>query len=320
MIKSKKGESVEAPTKEELLDLIAANQKLLARFAAVDLPASKQADDADDDEDEKPAKKKSKAVDPDEEEEAPKAETDDGEGFEMPDAKAISKMKAKALVNLAETINLPDAGDADEDDLRSLLTTVAGVVSGEHDDLETDDLKALCVALSIKPAKKDAAMIESITEYFQPDNASGEGEAAEAEAKDTEDTDDKKKSDDDSDGDGIDREAVAKAAELPDRDTMMEQLEAFNASVADDEEIEVEPGKVKVAYRKLLAKLVTSDGEIAEWEEPYIRDGEVCCCGVGLSDHAVKGEKGDFGKCAVSGKIFKVADDGEATEYKAKKK
>lgn len=263
-------------------------------------------------------------------EEETEAETDGGDDedkavkgeseVDFPNAKAISKLKGAKLKKVAGDINL-EIEDLDDDEIKALLTTVANVVGGETDDLEEEEVTELCKALALTPKKKLAANIDQLTEYFG---------ASEDAAEETDD-DDKKDKDEDAedadadadaasdDDDGVDRADIAKSADLPDVATMKEQLEAFNEAADEDDQIEIEPNKTKAAYRKLLELLVDSEGDIAEWGEPYIRNGEVCCCGLGLDEHTIKGKKGQFGKCKVSEKVFEVDEDGSATEVKTKK-
>ncbi len=268
------------------------------------------------------AKPAAAAEEVEEAEETEETEETSEEEVDFPDAKGIKKMKKAQMLALAKQINLT-TDDLDEDEIRKLLTTVANITSGEEEDLDAEDVTELCKALDITPKKKNEDNVEALKEYF---SGEAEEETEEAEEEDETEAEETEEEEEGSETEGeapaeddVDREEVAKSADLPDMATMKEQLEAYNEAAGEDDQIEVETGKVKAAYRKLIEKMVDSGGDIAEWGEPYIYNNEVCCCGLGLDEHTVKGEKGQFGKCLVTGKIFKVGEDGEAIEYKPKK-
>ena len=115
----------------------------------------------------------------------------------------------------------------------------------------------------------------------------------------------------------VDPEAVVEAkSKFPGEDDMKERLEAYNEAADEDNQIEVVKGKLKTAYKALLAKMVTSDGNIAKWGVPYINhtgeDG--CCCGLPLKDTKFKGDKATYGKCVVTEKVYSLDKDGDFNE------
>jgi hypothetical protein len=300
---------------DELLEeFLEAQRALFTRLGAA--PAAESEDEEEED--------ASESEESEAESEAEAEESEGGEEVDFPSADKIAKLKGPKLQALAKQINLDTEG-MNEKKLRALLTTVANVAADETDDLEEAEVTALCKALSLTPKKKLAQNIEQLKEYFSggeeeaEEEESEKEESEESESEEAEESESETESEEEGVEDDVDRAEVAKSADLPDTETMKEQLEAYNEAAPEDDQIEVETGKTKAAYRKLLEQMVDSNGDIAEWGEPYVKNGEVCCCGLGLDEYIVKGEKGNFGKCLVTGKIFKVEEDGEASEYKPKK-
>jgi outer membrane biosynthesis protein TonB len=149
-------------------------------------------------------------------------------------------------------------------------------------------------------------------------------ESDEEESEDEEEADDESEEEESEDEDEseeseseVDAAAVAKAAKLPKEEIMVKRLAAFN-KVAGKKAIDVKKsGGTQKAYRKLLELLVDDGGELADWGAAYVKDGEGWCCGVKMKDHKIKGDKQDYGKCVVSGKLFFINDESEFEEKEA---
>lgn len=112
------------------------------------------------------------------------------------------------------------------------------------------------------------------------------------------------------DSDGVDRAKVSKSfKKFPDLKTMVARLTAFNKAAKTKIAFDAkkEPA-VKDAYRKLVAELVTSNEDIAEWGVPYFRDNGGWCCGLEMDTIKVKGQKNACGRCAVTKKAFALND------------
>jgi hypothetical protein len=156
------------------------------------------------------------------------------------------------------------------------------------------------------------------------DDKSKDDDDDDDDAKDEDsDDDDKDKSDDDDDDDtkkdepeddGVDREKIAKKAKLPKESVMKTRLEEFNEAVDEDDQINVKKLGTEKAYRKLIEKLVDSEGDVADWGAWYLTNGEYMCCGLPTKETKIKGVKGDACKCVVTGKAFKVLPEGGLEE------
>lgn len=281
---------------EQILD--AAKTDVLALLADRAEPAAPEGD-----EDEKPAKKGKKEA------EEPAAE----ETAELPDLETIQEMSKEELSELAGKLNIEVEGRKTSE-TRALLETVHHVVADNTDELEEDAVNALAEAVSIEPAKKLAATIEKLQEYFEKDS---DGDGSEGEDKD-------EAKDKDADEDAPAHPKCVLKAKLPDEDEMKERLEAHNeAQEDDDKKIEFdadEPDEVSAAYRNLLALCVDDDGALAEWGAVYVKDEAACCCGLPCEDTEIKGDDREFAKCLVTGKLFFQGDDGALEEFVPKKK
>lgn len=273
------------------------------------------------------------------------------EDFEWPSLQEINSMKLGDLSPIAERFSVNIEG-AKISKVRTLLATAAAIVAEEDvDELEEDDINALAESLDIEPAKKQAATVKKLQEYFNEEEAGDDDDEDEKPAKkgkkkkvvdddddekgddDDEDETDKKKKkkskksddddedkeDDEAEPDGVDRAEIAKEADsddFPDEDEMTERLEAYNTAAEenDGEEIDINPKKLEKSYRSLVAELVDSEGDIAEWGKPYPRDGQAWCCGFPLEQ-----QDEETGKCLVTGKLWTVDDEDEFVEVKKKK-
>jgi hypothetical protein len=257
------------------------------------------------------------------------------EGFEWPELTEINAMKLPALIAVGENIEL-DLEDKKLGEARKLVATARAIALDEDvDDLDEDDVNALAEALDIEPASKLSKTIAALAEFFSDEGAEAEEEkpkkkgkkVVEEESDEDEPKSKKKKAKADADeDDGVDREEKAGEVDLDeeDEDDMRERLEAYNEAQDDEEkqiEIPKKGGKVlQEAYRKLVQELVDSDGDVAEWGEPYARNDQAWCCGMPLVEATVKGIEEDCGKCQVTGKIFKTDSEGDLVEVKKKGK
>jgi hypothetical protein len=279
-----------------------------------------------------------------------KGQKEEEEAFEWPELAEINSMKLPALTELAGNIQLDLEGQK-LGPARTLVSTARSIALDEDvEDLDDEDVEALAEALDIAPSKKVEKTVASIKEYFENEGGGEEAEEEEAEEEEKpakkkkkaavedegeegedeeEEKPKKKKKGDDDDADdetkseGVDREEIAgDFDDFPDDDEMRERLEAFNEAADDDDEIEVpaKDGKpLQKAYRKLVERLVDSDGNVAEWGVPYGYDDEAMCCGLPLVEVEVKGEE-ECGQCQVTEKIFKTDDEGDFVEVKKKAK
>lgn len=240
------------------------------------------------------------------------------ETAELPDLETIQEMSKEDLSELASKLNIEVEGRK-ASEVRALLETVHHVVSGNTDELEEDAVNALAEAISIEPAKKVAATIEKLQEYFTKDDDS------------TGDTDEPEEGDEKpaKKGTAKDEEeapALPKCvlkAKLPDEDEMKERLEAHNEA-QEDEDAKIEfdaddSDAVEAAYRKLLALMVDDDGALAEWGAVYVQNEAAACCGLPCADTELKGNDREFAKCLVTGKLFYQNDDGDLVEHVVKK-
>jgi hypothetical protein len=240
-----------------------------------------------------------------------KGQKEEEEAFEWPELAEINSMKLPALTELAGNIQLDLEGQK-LGPARTLVSTARSIALDEDvEDLDDEDVEALAEALDIAPSKKVEKTVASIKEYFENEGGGEEAEEEEAEEEEKpakkkkkaavedegeegedeeEEKPKKKKKGDDDDADdetkseGVDREEIAgDFDDFPDDDEMRERLEAFNEAADDDDEIEVpaKDGKpLQKAYRKLVERLVDSDGNVAEWGVPYGYDDEAMCCGL----------------------------------------
>lgn len=118
--------------------------------------------------------------------------------------------------------------------------------------------------------------------------------------------------------DNVDREAIAeKFDDFPKDKVMQSRLDEYNEAADEADEIEIKKGKLQEAYTELVAKLVNHEGEVAEWGEAYIADGNGMCCGLPLESVKLpKGSKATRGKCAVTGTVFELDKDNDFVEVK----
>ncbi len=261
------------------------------------------------------------------------------EDAEFPDAEAIEAMDLEELQALADKVNL-DHEDVEEDDLKAMLLNIHKIGVDDTEELDAGEIKALCLALSIKPTKKLSENVGAIKTLISGDEGEAEAEAEDADAEEDETPKKKKKGDDDdaeegaeeedetpkkkkkgeeeeegeAEGEEVDAAAVVKEkGKYPDEDTMTERLDAYNEA-SEDKISAKKLGGVKKAYAKLLEQLVDSEGNLAKWGVPYVKDGEGWCCGLVMEDTKVKGSKDTYGKCLVTEKLYSLDEEGDFVE------
>ena len=157
------------------------------------------------------------------------------------------------------------------------------------------------------PKKKKAVKPDPDVDDEDEDEEKEEDEESEDEEKE------EASEDEESGDDKVDRAAIAaKVKKLPKEAVMVERLTAYNkaAKKAEAEVINVKKLGTEKAYRALLAKLVDSEGNVAEWNTAYIANGAAYCCGLELAE--VESEDAQRGKCVVSGKVWEL-DEADAT-------
>ena len=145
------------------------------------------------------------------------------------------------------------------------------------------------------------------------DDDDAETEDSDADAEESEDD-----SEDEAEGDDVDRAAIArKFKDFPEEEDMQERVDAYEEAA--DKKL---AGKLlKDKYRSLVAELVATDETVSDWGVAYARDGQGFCCGLPLEDHEVEGVDQPTGKCAITGKVFVLNEDGDGfNEHVAKKK
>lgn len=307
-----------------------------------------------------------------------------GAGSEFPAPDKIDELDNDGLEELCDLVGIKYE-DEDEDAKKTLCKTFYQIGAKETDELEKADVKALCVALSIKPAKDLDTMLEALSDYIaeggdvkkKPDadedeeaeeseeeeetaddedekpakkkkaakeddeeEADSEEEESEEAADEEEEEekpakkkkkadaddeeaeeseDDEEKSDDEEEeaeesSDDIDyAKVVAKKGKYPkDEKVMTQRLAKFNAVA--EEEINVKKLGAKKAYAKLLESCVDHENNIADWGNPYVRDGEAYCCGLPMKDIKFKGDKVEYIKCLVTEKVYSLDDDNDFIE------
>lgn len=248
----------------------------------------------------------------------------------LPSLKTIKAMSDDdEITALATSLGITfDEGDAEVAKARLLLAAKAVEGKLDPEELDEDTTTELgelaeSVSLELNFEKSPAKALKALVAYFAP-------------AEDAPAADDEADADADADEDEAPKKKAKKAADDDDGDDAEEPAE---------EEEDAEPKHAErwlAAYNKVnkkkqvedwagLKKLLTDDdGEVAAWGTPYIRKGDIWCCGMPLKD--VEGEDSQ-GECAITGAIFeqdakgniKVVekesdDDADADEDEAPKK
>lgn len=145
-----------------------------------------------------------------------------------------------------------------------------------------------------------------------------DAEEEDAEEEDAEETEEEEASDEEEseeeETEEVDTAAVVKkSGKYPGEADMKKRLDAFN-KVAKKKLDAKKLGGVKKAYAKLLELMVDHAGEIAKWGTPYIREDTGWCCGLEMPDAKFKGDKTEYGKCAVTGKYYSLDEEGSFVE------
>ncbi len=163
------------------------------------------------------------------------------------------------------------------------------------------------------PAKKK----KSKSKADDDDEDAEEEEAASDDEDEDEEESDEEASDEDAEEapEEVDTAAVVKSkGKYPkDEKVMQKRLDAFN-KIAGDAKINVKKLGVKKAYAALLELLVDHEGNIADWEAPYIRENAGWCCGVPMKDVKLKGDKTEYGRCLLTQKLYSLDDENNFVE------
>lgn len=325
-------------TAEEQIEEILEDAKTTALAAIMAL-----FDDDDDEgsDDEEGAEEEGAEEEDGEEEE--EAADDDGEEAEvdLPDLQAINKMPKAKAAELCEQLGIEIDDDEKTSGIRKLLAVVHHISEGDPDEVEEDDMVHLANCVGIEVDEDDNAVtLERLQEYFntesddddEPEATDDEEEAdddveeVDEEADDDEESDDEESDDEESDDEeeadeeAPDYEAVAKKfRKFPSDAVMRKRIKEWNEHQDEDDHIVPAKGKLKAAYRKLVAMLVDYGGEITDWGTPYIREEATWCCGVEMPEKKVRGVKEDCCVCAITGKVFYVDDESEFVPVKVPK-
>ena len=243
----------------------------------------------------------------------------------------------KAHLKVFINIGNEETDDLDADEVKALAEAL-GIKPAKKTAAQVDQIKEYIVS---KAEGDDAESDEKESE--DEDEAADADEDAEAESEDEdadEDEDEKpakkKKSksddeDEDADEEGEDEdedaeekesetedaidyeEVVAEKGKYPAKESvMLDQLTQYNEAA--DEPINVKKLGTKKAYAKLLALLVDHEGNIAKFGEPYIREAQAFCSGLVMEDVKFKGDKTEYVKDVISGRVYSLDEDNDFIE------
>jgi len=242
-------------------------------------------------------------------------------GVQMPAPDDVAELEKNQVTEIATAFGIEIEGKK-LSEVRALLKTSAQIVADDVEDLEEDEVNALCEAVGVSPSKKLTATITALSEYFDSAKDTEDGEEADADA-DGDDDDEKpkkgKKEKDEDDGDDDDDEKPKKGKKAKDDDDDDDTGDADG----DDEVSDADKAKRLKAYNKvaekplkdyaaLQKKMTDEEGDAVEWGKAYVKGEEAYCCGLTLETVKKDGKK--FGKCQVTGKMFKQDEDGDLVE------
>lgn len=212
---------------------------------------------------------------------------DDEEASDEDDEEVTPKKKKKKSSDDDDDEDADDDSDSDDDD------------EDAEEDADEDD--------EDKPKKKKKASDEDDEDEEASDDDDEDDKDEDADEDDDED---------DEGGDDVDVDKIAKKAKLPPEKTQLSRLLAYNkvAEKNEGEKINVKKLGTEKAYRELVKKLVTEEGKVAEWGKPYVANEAGFCCGLELQEVKVKGKDVQRGKCAVTGTVWDLDEDGEFSE------
>lgn len=257
----------------------------------------------------------------------------------------VSSMKKVELHNLLAEFAIDPPKNLSQ--ARKVATVLVAVRDEDTEELELEDINVALKAAGFKSVKNSDKGVTQLSEYIsgleeeegsddeeeeeeEPEEEetdeeeeseeeeegeekeeSEEDESDEEEESDDEEeeeSDDEEETDDEEEGEEIDPVEIAKAAKLPTEKKMTAQVTKFNKAAKGAGLKPLSTKSIKTAYRKLLEKLVTEDGEIAEWGEAYFNtEQEACCCGLPLED--VEDVEEQVAKCRVTGKYFTQGEE-----------
>lgn len=262
--------------------------------------------------------------------------------LEFPSVKAIKKMDADELSEVAKQFGLTVKPKT----AASILTTVATAVADEDVDDE-DDLKAALTAAGLDEDGTASDLKEFIeaagtSEDSDDDDGDEAPKAKKSKKASADDDDDDTSSDDDGDEDSSsddddddDAKPAKKSKKVKDEDDDGDDDSSSDDDGEDEEEIKkdiathldeyneaCEDKKLKLKKgSQLVEKCTDDDGNVVPWGQAYVKKSEACCCGLPLlEDESYKGE-GAQGICAVTSKVWNIdTEDNTFTEVKKSKK
>ncbi len=231
----------------------------------------------------------------------------------------LAELSKEDTLALAGSLHL-DIEDLKLSAVKALLATAHKVVNKETDDLDEDEVQELATSVGILLKKKDTeALVEELQEFFETEDQGNVRDVGDAKEEEEDDDDNNEKTkasdeDDENDADGVDRVGIAKKAKLPKLEVMESRLKLYNKHYDESEEAEeIKEKSTELSYRKLLALMINSDGEVVQWGTPYIANNNAMCCGLQLKELKNKGGA-PRGQCLVTEKVFDLDVDDSSFE------